>query len=438
MVHFFDRQVEVMQSLMSIIRFTFMTRLRSKTFLVVSILFFLIITGVFNVPRLISMLDSGEDGASRAEAIGVLAASPEIVQGLTDYYGNQESPAYRIVDLSGLDEQAARERLAADEIVGYLQFSTQEEGVIIPSAVYKSRGTMEFGVLDNLQTALIAVKQQIAIEEVDLTSEQMEKLFAPVRLSTEQVSLHSEGGKTIEEVMMAYLLVYIMIFFLYMAVMLYGQMIATEITAEKSSRVMEILISSVTPIKQMAGKLIGICLLGLVQLAFFVAVIGANLFLIPGNADMISSIGFDLSKLDPSLFAYFIIFYLIGYFTYGTLSAAIGSMVSRTEELNQAITPIMVLIIIAFFIAFSGTQDPNTTLVTITSYVPFLAPLIMFVRIGMSDPAVWEIWLSIGIQIVAIWGLSWLSAKIYRTGVLMYGKRPSLKELWKAMKAYGI
>jgi len=173
-------------------------------------------------------------------------------------------------------------------------------------------------------------------------------------------------------------------------------------------------------------------------LSIFVAIILVNLFAVPDTLDMIKSIGFDLSKLEPSLFIYFLLFYLIGYFTYGTLSAAIGSLVSRTEELNQAITPVMVLIVIAFFIAFSGTQDPNTALVKITSFIPFLAPLIMFVRIGMSDPAIWEIWTSIAIQLVAIWGLSWLSAKIYRTGVLMYGKRPSLKELWKAMKAYGI
>ncbi|GFR37987.1 hypothetical protein PRECH8_12830 [Insulibacter thermoxylanivorax] len=423
-----------MQGLMSIIRFTFMTRLKSKTFLVVSLVFFLIITGLINLPRLFSLFGSGE---SEPDAIAVLNGPSEVVQGLIAYYAQQENPAYRIIDMSGQSEQAAREKLAEKEIVGYLVFD--EQAADFPSAVYKSRGTMEFNVLEELSTALNRVKQQILIEELDLPREQFERITSPVMLTSEQVLLTSDGdGKSIDEVMMAYLLVYVMIFFLYMAVIMYGQMIATEITAEKSSRVMEILISSVSPITQMAGKLIGICLLGLVQLLFFVAVIVGNFLLVPGNTDVIHEIGFDLSKLDSSLFYYFLIFYLIGYFTYGTLSAAIGSLVSRTEELNQAITPVMVLVIIAFFIAFSGTQNPNTPMITITSYVPFLAPLIMFVRIGMSDPALWEIWLSIAIQLAAIWGLSWLSAKIYRTGVLMYGKRPTLKELWKAMKAYGI
>jgi len=423
-----------MKQLSSIIRFTFMTRLKSKTFLVVTVLFLLIITGVFNVPRLISMLDSGE---AEADKIGVLGASSEIAERLEQYYNDQEQPEFEIVRITSGDEQEARKLLGDGVIVGYLHF--YDQGGSFPFAVYKSLGTMEFSTMSELETALTNVKQQLVIQELNLTAEQLGKLAEPVRLTSEQVSLNSEGeGKSFEEVMMAYMLVYVMIFFLYMAVILYGQMIATEITAEKSSRVMEILISSVSPIRQMVGKLLGICLLGLVQLSIFVAIILVNLFAVPDTLDMIKSIGFDLSKLEPSLFIYFLLFYLIGYFTYGTLSAAIGSLVSRTEELNQAITPVMVLIVIAFFIAFSGTQDPNTALVKITSFIPFLAPLIMFVRIGMSDPAIWEIWTSIAIQLVAIWGLSWLSAKIYRTGVLMYGKRPSLKELWKAMKAYGI
>ena len=384
---------------MSIIRFTFMTRLKSKTFLVVSLIFFLIITGLFNVPRLISLFDSGE---SEPDAIAVLNGPSEVVQGLIAYYEQQEKPAYRIVDMSGQSEQAAREKLAEKEIVGYLVF--HEQAADFPSAVYKSRGTMEFNVLDELSTALTRVKQQIVIEELDLPREQFERITSPVMLTSEQVLLTSDGdSKSIEEVMMAYLLVYVMIFFLYMAVIMYGQMIATEITAEKSSRVMEILISSVSPITQMAGKLIGICMLGLVQLLFFVAVIVGNVFLVPGNTDVIHEIGFDLSKLDSSLFFYFLIFYLIGYFTYGTLSAAIGSLVSRTEELNQAITPVMVLVY-RLLHRLLRHAEPNTPLITITSYVPFLAPLIMFVRIGMSDPALWEIWLSIAIQIAAIWG----------------------------------
>lgn len=423
-----------MQNFMTVVRFTFMNRIKSKTFLVISLIFMLVITALFHIPRIISMLDSGDEVT--VEKIGLLHADPEISAGIMAYYDNQASPEYQVVDLGDADERVAREKIAADELVGYLVFEPSSEG--FPSAVYKSRSAMEIDALLSLEDALTSVKQQLVIAEFDLPQEQLEKLFSPVNLSNEQISIHDDGAKSAEEVLAAYVLVYIMILFLYMAVILYGQMIATEITAEKSSRVMEVLISSVAPLKQLAGKLVGTCLVGLAQLLFFVLVFVVNILAIPDGVDFLSSMGIDLSQLDAGLFIYFIVFYLIGYFTYGTLSAAIGAIVSRTEELNQALTPVMVLIIIAFFIAFTGTQEANTPLITITSFVPFLAPLIMFVRIGMSDPALWEIWLSIAIQLAAIAGLSWLSAKIYRAGVLMYGKRPSLRELWKAMKAFGI
>nr|WP_313778267.1 ABC transporter permease [Paenibacillus larvae] len=111
-------------------------------------------------------------------------------------------------------------------------------------------------------------------------------------------------------------------------------------------------------------------------------------------------------------------------------------MVSRTEELGQAVMPVMFLVIISFFIASFGMQNPNSTLVTVMSFIPFFSPLIMFLRIGLSDPALWEILISIGIMFASIGILAWLSAKIYRAGVLMYGKRPSFKELRKAMKSF--
>jgi ABC-2 type transport system permease protein len=213
--------------------------------------------------------------------------------------------------------------------------------------------------------------------------------------------------------------------------------VATEITAEKSSRVMEVLISSVSPLKQMFGKIIGICLLGLVQIVVFVVVGAANL-LVPQNLDKIKSFNIDLGDVQLSLLGYFVIFYLLGYFIYATIFAAVGSLVSRTEEVGQAIMPVTFLIIAGFMIAMFGLQNPNAPFVVAMSFVPFFSPLIMFLRIGMSDPALWEIWLSIGITAATMLALGWLAAKIYRVGVLMYGKRPSFAELRKAMKAFKV
>jgi ABC-2 type transport system permease protein len=236
---------------------------------------------------------------------------------------------------------------------------------------------------------------------------------------------------------MSMALVYVMIIVLFMGIMITGQLIATEITAEKNSRVMEVLVTSVAPLTQMFGKIFGMFLVGTFQIVFFILVVVINLNL-PHNIDLLSSMDLSLSDIDPMVLIAAIFFYLTGYFLYATLYAAIGSIVSRTEELGQAVTPLMFLSMAGFYIGIFSIGTPDSALVKITSFIPFFTPFIMFLRIGLTEPAWWEVGLAIAGLFLSILFFGWLSAKIYRTGVLMYGKRPGWKELRKAMKAYKI
>jgi ABC-2 type transport system permease protein len=136
------------------------------------------------------------------------------------------------------------------------------------------------------------------------------------------------------------------------------------------------------------------------------------------------------------LLVYFIIFYFLGFFLFAMLYAAVGSLISRTEDLAQAILPVTFLSLGSFYIGIFGLNSPTAGFVTAMSFVPFFTPLIMFLRIGMTDPALWQILISILDLLLTILGVAWLSAKIYRVGVLMYGKRPGFKEVLKAMRAY--
>ena len=214
-----------------------------------------------------------------------------------------------------------------------------------------------------------------------------------------------------------------------------GNMIASEVTTEKSSRIMEILITSVSPLSQMFGKVIGMFLLGLSQIAAFGVVVAVNLML-PHNMDTLKDMNLDLTAIDPMLLVFGLIFYILGYFLYAMLYAAIGSIVSRTEDLGQAVMPITMLSLVAFYIAIFSLSAPNSMLMKVSTYIPFISPTTILVRIGLGDIPVWEILLSLAILVVAILIFGWLAPKIYRTGVLMYGKRPTFKELRKAMKAY--
>jgi ABC-2 type transport system permease protein len=334
-----------------------------------------------------------------------------------------------------------KERVKNKEIAGYLVFET--DGLIFPTVAYKSEKLMDTGRANSLQSALQAIKADIILSGANLTEEQRAALAQPVQLEAVQISA-GEGagsigaeGKSEEEQILAFFIVYALIIALFMGIMITGQLIATEITTEKSSRVMEILVTSVAPLTQMFGKIFGMLLVGLLQIGIYAAVVVINV-LLPHNKEMLKQFDLDLSSLDPMLLVYAVIFYLTGYFLYATLYAAVGSLVSRTEELGQAVMPLTMLSLAAFYIGIFGIQQPQAAFVEIMSFIPFFTPFVMVMRIGLADPALWEVLLSLGILVATIFALGWLSAKIYRTGVLMYGKRPSIRELRKAMKAYKV
>ena len=420
-----------MNEIMTIIKFTISSRFRMKSFKVMTLLFVILITIGANVPYLIKQFSSGSD---KATEVGIVADEAKLGEKLTPILTKYPGEV-KFVPVQG-GEEKAKSLLKHKELEGYLVLK-DGNSADFPDVIYKDqRTTPDTSMKLKLHTILQTVKSNYILSEAGLTESQLNAIQSPVHIETEQVNASDqEAGKTQGEQAIAYIFVYAINFLLYMSILGYGQMVATEITAEKSSRVMEILITSVSPLKQMFGKIFGICILGLVQILLCVITVFANLML-PWNRELLSGLNLSFRDLPIDLIIYFVIFYLAGFFIYATMYAAVGSMVSRTDELGQAVMPVMFLVIISFFIASFGMQNPNSTLVTVMSFIPFFSPLIMFLRIGLSDPALWEILISIGIMFASIGILAWLSAKIYRAGVLMYGKLPSFKELRKAMKSF--
>ena len=230
---------------------------------------------------------------------------------------------------------------------------------------------------------------------------------------------------------------YIMIFALYMVILLYGQMVAMSVATEKSSRAMELLITSAKPINMMFGKVLAACMAGLVQL---IAIFGSALVFYNvnkaywGSNEIINSI----FNIPPELFAYMLVFFLLGFLIYAFLYGAISSTVSKLEDINTAVQPVTFLFLFGFMVVMfsmsSGSVD--NLLMRICSYIPFTSPMAMFTRIAMSTVPWYQITISIGILIGSTVGIGILSAKIYRVGVLLYGTPPKLpaiiKAVWKA------
>jgi len=217
---------------------------------------------------------------------------------------------------------------------------------------------------------------------------------------------------------------------MYILLFAYGQQILAAVVEEKETRIAEILFSSAKPFELMIGKLVGVGLAGLTQLAIWIfsALALAGFGLAQMNA---MGMNFSMPDITPLTVAYFFIFFLLGFFIYATIYALIGSMVTTVQEGGQfAMVPI-VLLIFGFYMSFTVIRDPNSTASFWVSIAPFLAPITMPVRILAETPPFWQIGLAILLNSLAIAGLIWLAARVYRVGMLMYGKRATIPEVWK-------
>jgi ABC-2 type transport system permease protein len=433
-----ERLETLMSNVWTVIRYTYLNRVKSKAFIISTLIFAVVISAVIYLPSIIDAFTS-----DKPAAVGMIEDKTGTAVQLQQLLQANEQPKASIVLMAnqGSNEQneaVLRDMLEAGEIKGFLLATDADvsEGAF-PKFVYKSTKLPGGSLKSELTTALTKLKNDAVVRDLKLTPDQVSRLSKPVALESVQLSITEEtgGGKTEEERATAYVLVYVLVFFIFMIVMMYGNLIATEVTAEKSSRVMEILITSVSPLVQMFGKIIGIFLLALTQTLVFVLVAVVNFL---PQKDKIQEFGLSLEHLDLSLIIYFFLYFVLGFILYATLLAGIGSLVSRTEDLGQAIMPVTLFSVVGFYISIYGLSDPNSGFVTAMSYVPFFTPMLMFLRIGMVGVPFWEVALSFLVLIAAILLFGYLAAKMYRVGVLMYGKRPSWKELWKAMKAYRV
>jgi ABC-2 type transport system permease protein len=218
---------------------------------------------------------------------------------------------------------------------------------------------------------------------------------------------------------------------IYVTVFIYGVNVMRSVIEEKSSRVVEVLLGSVTPMQLMAGKIIGVGAVGLTQIAIWAAVgsiVGGG-----GFAMATQLLGDSLkdAHISTTAILLFPVFFLLGYSIYSCLYAGIGAICNTEEEAQQMQFPVTLPLVFCMICAMSVIRDPNTALAFWLSIFPLTAPIIMYVRISVSMPPTWQIALSIAITLATLYGLVWLTSRIYRVGILMYGKRPTLPEIIK-------
>lgn len=266
-----------------------------------------------------------------------------------------------------------------------------------------------------------------AMAESGMSQEQIEQVLS--------VQIEHQTEMLGKDQMKNYFYTYIMIFALYMVILLYGQMVATNVATEKSSRAMELLITSANPVSMMFGKVLASCLAGFTQL---LAIFGSAFLFYNlnrswwGENEIVASI-FDMPL---ELLIFMLVFFILGFVIYAFLFGAVGSTVSKLEDINTAVMPITMMFIIAFMVVMFALASNNvdTPLMIACSYIPFTSPMAMFTRIAMSTVPWYEVTISITVLVASVLGVGILAAKIYRAGVLMYGNMPKPRELFDAIR----
>jgi len=418
-----------MHKVWAVVRREFVERVRSKWFIISTVLgpLFMIAMGV--LPSLL-ISKSG-----RVNAIAIVSEGagelPERVQQLLERSGRFRARVLPAEEVdSALVDSLTRE-VRGERLEGFLVLSgsTVEAG----HAEYRGRNVSSIVDMEILERAVrtSVVVERLRRHGIDPTV--VQEAQGRIDLATLRISKRGTTGESGEA---TFILGYAVGLLLYMVIMLYGINVMRSVVEEKQTRIIEVLVSSLKPFQLMLGKVIGVGSVGLFQVSIWAAVAYAmfhwraqilGLFRVPAeavNAVKLPAIGGELLVL-------VLVYFLFGYLLYSSLFAVVGASVNTDTEAQQAQQPVMMLLIMALFLSIAALADPGGQMARIGSLVPLSSPVVMPVRVAASDVAASEVGLSLLILAVTVPVVIWMSARVYRIGILMYGKRPSLKELWR-------
>lgn len=403
----------------------FFERVKSKWFLVMTLLWPILMVGMIVVPALlggqgtagakVEIVDkSGALGQDMAQKL----AGPGALQGL-EWKTSVVPP-----DTS---ETTLRSRIKSNEINGYLVIPEDalDGGTIVYNGDNASNQTVSI-MLSQAVTAVIITKRA---KKAGLSEVQLFSMVRPVDVRAKHTTGEAEGASGI----FTFLIGYMIAFLIYIAITLYGINVMRSIVTEKSSRVVELMVAATKPRAMMSGKILGIGVAGLVQIAIWFA-LGA--IALSYKNDILAAFG---AKPDPKMalipsltmaqLGITMLCFVFGYLFYSSLYAAVGAMVSSEQDSQQAQMPVTFLLVIGIIAITAVTNDPRGSTANLMTMVPFWSPMLMPLRyfLGGATPA--QVALSLGILAVSTVVVARIAAKIYRVGILMYGKRPSLREL---------
>lgn len=416
----------------------YLTRVRSKGFIAATILVpvgFAILIGAM---IFISVWESDV-----TFQIGIADETSHVVQSL------QEMNSEQYLDYSHLSVDSLRSLVQSDEITGYIFISEENITNNRPlELIYSGSGGLQ--LLSTIRSDLREVVREERLKRAEV-SQDIQNIFES-NIAFDSRRLSEEGEEKEDDTAFLSFVGMAMGVIIFAAIFGYGGYIMRGVIEEKTNRIVEVITSSVKPIELLSGKMAGVGALAITQFGFWIlALLGLSALAGPVAATFMGSqtsqlqndlnqtdvelpAFLDIPTIETSLIVYFVLFFLLGYLLYSSLFAAIGSAADSETDTQQLMLPITVPIMIAYFIMFHAMRSPDSLLSVIGSMVPFFAPIVMVTRIAITEVPIWQTSLAMILMLFTFAGTMWLSAKIYKVGILSYGSSAGFKDIAKWIK----
>ena len=410
-----------MNKTMLIIRREYLTRVKKKSFILLTLLMPFIFAALIFVPLALSLIKDGSDKT-------VYVVDP----------GDHYAPLFQ----NGGGWTFSRQ--PKDDAAFYDKDSGVEAVILINGDPATDDQALQIHSRNQVPADLVAIVENTVGNQVRQDKlaaygiDSLDRIIADVQKPVHAITMQrdSDGSTKITNADIATAAGFLFTFLIYMFVMSYGAMVMQSVMEEKTNRIVELMVSAVSPFQLMLGKIVGIALVGLTQLAVWVLMLTAILTAAgqmfgtggTGEATMMLSALMNLPFFEITLL--FILFFIGGYLLYASLFAAIGASINAQEDAQQFMTPIIVIMVFAMYAGLYSAENTNGPLAFWSSMFPLTSPIVMMVRIPHGVP-LWQEFLSLGLLFGTCLACVWVSGKIYRIGILLYGKKPNLKEMVK-------
>ncbi len=413
-----------MKQLGTVFQFELFGYVKRKSFLVLTVVLVLLVGIVLSWPRFSGLFGSGSDAPEELTQVALAVQEGDA----------NEAAAYYNKALAGQGFQFQPVQASLEELQAQVENQDYEFAVMLNGPLSYTRvvhNTSLYDMFGNTFAESMQTRYRTeTLAALGVPQGEIENLLsAEPTAETITVAAGKDQAQN-------FLYTYILIFLLYFAILMYGQFVASAVATEKSTRAMELLITSARPNSLIFGKVLGAGCAGISQM---VVILGAAFLFYNLNSSYYQDnfLVQSIFNIPLPMLGYTLVFFVLGFFIYAFLYAALASLVSRMEDLPTAIMPITYLFVIAFMVVmFSmGSGNVDNLAMIICSYFPLTSPMAMFTRIALGEVAGWEVAVSVGLLLVSTIGCGILSAKIYRLGVLLYGTPPKPKEILRMLKA---